>query len=457
MNKIRKDGESSGRDAVAVLQRAPAEARAAKRKHVSADFGVHSEVGILRKVMVHRPDLSLRRLTPSNRDELLFDDVLWVEHAQQEHDEFVKELRGRDVEVFYVHDLLAEALEMPGAREWALSHTITPYTVGPAAVDVVLDALRKMSPDKLATHLIGGLTRGELMEHVDRDLETHSLPSATGTDAAFILPPLPNHLFTRDSSCWLYNGVSLNPMFYKSRQAETVNIGIIYRFHPMFVQAKFQFWYPDAGHSNEHDEFDIQEFGRAALEGGDVMPVGNKTVLIGLSERTTSRMAEVLALRLFEKGAAERVIAVQLEKKRSYMHLDVVFTFMDRDVVTVYPKVIESTRAYSLRPGSRPGSIDVIPEKSFLSAVAHAAGIKQRDLRVVTTGGDEVQQEREQWDSGNNVVAIRPGVVVAYSKNTQSNQKYREAGIDVVEIDGFEVGKGRGGGHCMTCPLLREE
>jgi arginine deiminase len=167
-------------------------------------------------------------------------------------------------------------------------------------------------------------------------------------------------------------------------------------------------------------------------------------------------MVELLAQRLFEKGAAERVIAVELEKKRSYMHLDVVFTFMDRDAVTVYPKVIETTKAYSLRPGKSNGLLDVTPEKSFLGAVAHAVGLKEKQLRVVTTGGDEAQQEREQWDSGNNLVAIEPGMVVAYSKNVYSNRKYREAGIEVIEIDGFEVGKGRGGGHCMTCPLLRD-
>ncbi len=419
-------------------------------------FGVHSEVGKLRKVLVHRPDLSLKRLTPSNRDELLFDDVLWVEQAQREHDQFVEEFRSRGVDVYHVSNLLAEALESQEARDWAIDHTVTEYTVGPAAVDVVHDALGRMDAQALATHLIGGITRGELRDFANGEFDAHSLTASTASDSAFILPPLPNHLFTRDSSCWLYGGVALNPMFYPSRQAETVNLGVIYRFHPMFREAEFDFIYPDAGHAEEHDEFDIQDFGRSAIEGGDVMPVGNRTVLIGISERTTAQMAEVYARRLFEKGIADRVIAVDLEKQRSYMHLDVVFTFMDRDAVTVYPKVIDTTKAFSIRPGDKPGTLDVTPEKTFLAGVADAIGIKEKDLRVVTTGGDEAQQEREQWDSGNNVVAIEPGVVVAYSKNVYSNQKYREAGIEVVEIDGFEVGKGRGGGHCMTCPFLRD-
>src|SRR5690606_6084750 len=298
-----------------------------------ASFGVHSEVGRLRKVLVHRPDLSLKRLTPANRDELLFDDVLWVEQAQKEHDQFVRELRSRGVEVFLVHDLLAEALRQPGAREWVIEHTISPYTVGPAAVDSVTRALENMTPDELAKHLIGGVSRAELMEYASRDLGEHSLTASTTPDSAFILPPLPNHLFTRDSSCWIYNGVSLNPMHFPSRQMETVNIGVIYRFHPMFRDAAFEFWYPAPDHEEEHDEFDIQDFGRAALEGGDVMPIGNRTVVVGVSERTTPRMVEILAHRLFEKDAADRVIAVEIEKKRSYLHLDVVFTFMDRDIV----------------------------------------------------------------------------------------------------------------------------
>ncbi|MDI1462670.1 arginine deiminase [Catellatospora sp. KI3] len=419
-------------------------------------FGVHSEVGTLRKVLVHRPDLALRRLTPSNRSELLFDDVLWVEQAQAEHDQFVAELRGRGVEVFLLHDLLTEALGQPGARQWVIEHTVSPYTVGPSMVEAVQRALANMDDRTLATHLTGGVTRAELIEFADTDLAGSSLTVSTTVDSSFILPPLPNHLFTRDTSCWIYDGVSLNPMFWPSRQAETVNLGTVYRFHPMFRQAGITFWYPDAANAEEHDQFDIQSFGRASLEGGDVMPVGNRTVLVGISERTTAQMAEILARRLFEKQAADRVIAVRLARQRQFMHLDVVFTFMDRDTVTVYPKVIDSTTAYSLRPGDRAGTLEVTPEKTFLGAVADAIGLPERDLRVVTTGGDEPQQEREQWDCANNVVAVSPGVVIAYSKNINSNRKYREAGIEVVEIDGFEVGKGRGGGHCMTCPLLRD-
>jgi arginine deiminase len=417
-----------------------------------SDFGVQSEVGKLRKVMVHRPGLDLQRLTPSNHDDLLFDDVLWVERAQYEHDQFVARMRERGVEVFLLTDLLAEALAASDeARTRVIELVASEHTVSWSLVDEIRALLAELKPADLARHLVGGMTVAESGLDLGAISGTSLIGAALDDTSQFVLPPLPNTLFTRDSSCWIYGGVSVNPMYWPARRREAYNVAAIYRAHPMFAAAEFEFWYPPEGPDGR---LETADFGLASLEGGDVMPIGNGAVLIGMSERSQARMIEQIAKALFAKGAAERVIACVMSRDRAHMHLDTVFTLLDRDKATAYPQVVDNIRAISLRPGATEGDFHVTVEDDFKAAVADALGVDK--LTVVETGGDAYQQEREQWDDGNNVVALEPGVVVAYERNTYTIAKMREAGVEVVEIAGFELGKGRGGGHCMTCPLLRD-
>ena len=397
-------------------------------------FGVHSEVGKLRRVMIHRPDLELKRLTPTNHDELLFDDVLWVQRARQQHDAFADLLRSRGVEVLYLESLLAETLTIPrphvGARprrhRRSPSARACPTRRGPTST--------RSTRSILADHLIGGLTAREALAHPpgqaaigsvgtgrDREAARSSCPRWSPDD--FILRPLPNSYFTRDPSAWLYSGVVVNPMYWPARRLEALNVEAIYRFHPISATPRFEFWY-----SREQEG---EAFGAASSEGGDIMPIGNRTVAIGMSERTTGQMIEKIALSLFAKGAADRVIAAGMTRDRAHMHLDTVFTFLDRDASTIVPKVVDNITAYS-RPARGQGRASSMSaeEDSFLGAIADALGLKE--LRVIGTGGDACAAEREQWDDGNNVVALEPGVVVAYERNEFTNTLMRKAGIEVI-------------------------
>ncbi|MCF3934111.1 arginine deiminase [Acuticoccus sp. M5D2P5] len=405
-------------------------------------FGVHSEVGQLRKVLVCAPGRAHQRLTPSNCDALLFDDVLWVDVAKRDHFDFVTKMRDRGVEVVEMHNLLAETVAIPEAKKWILDQQVVPNQVGIMLVDEIRDYLERLSDRELAEALIGGLSTRDFPETLKGEA-LRLIRDAPGP-AEYLLPPLPNTLYTRDTTCWIYSGVTLNPLYWPARHEETILTTAIYTFHPDFA-GKVHVWWGDP----------TKDWGLATLEGGDVMPIGRGNVLIGMSERTSRQAIGQLAAKLFEAGAAERVIVAAMPKLRAAMHLDTVFTFADRDCVLIYPDIVDKIEAFSLRPSDKPGKFEVHMEKgSLVETVRDALGLKE--MRVVETGGDDYMRERTQWDSGANLVCASPGVVFAYDRNTYANTLLRKAGIEVITIDGSELGRGRGGGHCMTCPISRD-
>jgi arginine deiminase len=416
-----------------------------------APLGVHSEAGRLRTVLVAAPGLAHTRLTPDTCKDLLFDEVLWVERAQADHDEFRARMTERGVEVLELHQMLTDIVTDDEARDWILDRRITVEEVGLGLIGPTLEWLTSLDPADLAEHLVGGVSYSELPEEVGGSFLS-VLRDGLSDQHQWILPPLPNTLFMRDNTSWIYDGVTLNPMFWPARRPETLLTSAVYKFHPRFRDAHFSVWFGDTdepGRAGSHSS------SGATLEGGDVMPVGRGTVLVGMGERTSHQAITQLARSLFDRGAAERVIIAGLPNTRAAMHLDTVFTFCDAETVTAFGPVVDHIVPLVLRPSTTtPSGLDITRAPgSFVDAVGDALGVS---LQVVNTGGDIYGMHREQWDDGNNVVALEPGVVIGYDRNVHTNQLLRRAGIEVIEISASELGRGRGGGRCMTCPIARD-
>lgn len=402
---------------------------------------VKSEIGKLKKVMLHRPGQELEHLVPEDLERLLFDDIPYLKTAKIEHDMFAEIMRGQGVEVVYLEDMTAEVLKNPEKKEQFVREFIAEGGASAAKVrDQLYDYLMKISDEKeLVLKTMSGIRASELNVKM-----SCPLVSLVKKESQFLLDPIPNLYFTRDPFACIGNGVSLNRMYSRTRRRETLYGKYILKYHPDFA-GKVPFYY------DRDMDFSI--------EGGDILNLSNKVIAIGISQRTTPEAIELLAQNIFVDKASEieTIIALDIPAVRAFMHLDTVCTQVDYDKFTIHPGIMQTLRIFEIKPGDRKGQLKVTESDAMLSDIL-AKYLELDKVTLIKCGGkDRIASEREQWNDGSNTLCIEPGKVVVYDRNYVTNEILRKHGIEVLEMASSELSRGRGGPRCMSMPLERED